>query len=111
MLLDECAAAGVRVETSCSVESVAHGDNGVYRVRTSHGDFAAPALVVACGGLSIPSMGASGFGYALARHFGHDVLPTRSGLVPLPLSGQHQERLATHSGVAQIGREWGGDRV
>ncbi len=101
MLLDECAAAGVRIETSCSVESIVHGDSGVYRVRTaSHGEFAAPALVVACGGLSIPSMGASGFGYALARQFGHAVLSTRAGLVPLTLSGKHQERLADLSGVA-----------
>jgi predicted Rossmann fold flavoprotein len=45
-------------------------------------------------------MGASGFGYALARQFGHAVLPTRAGLVPLTLSGKHQERLADLSGVA-----------
>jgi predicted Rossmann fold flavoprotein len=45
-------------------------------------------------------MGASGFGYALAQQFGHAVLPTRAGLVPLTLSGKHQERLADLSGVA-----------
>jgi len=45
-------------------------------------------------------MGASGFGYALARQFGHAVLPTRAGLVPLTLSGKHLERLADLSGVA-----------
>jgi predicted Rossmann fold flavoprotein len=45
-------------------------------------------------------MGASGFGYELARRFGHAVLPTRAGLVPLTLSGKHQERLADLSGVA-----------
>src|SRR3546814_5178286 len=50
--------------------------------------------------LSIPSMGASGFGYELARQFGHAVLPTRAGLVPLTLSGKHQERLTDLSGVA-----------
>ena len=101
MLLDECAAAGVRIETSCSIERVAHGDSdGGFRLRTTHGAFAAPALVVASGGLSIPSMGASGFGYELARQFGHAVLPTRAGLVPLTLSGKHQERLQDLSGVA-----------
>ncbi|MDG6347489.1 NAD(P)/FAD-dependent oxidoreductase [Luteimonas sp. 8-5] len=100
MLLDECAAAGVRIETSCPVEAIVHGDSGAFRVRTARGEFAAPALVVACGGLSIPSMGASGFGYELARRFGHEVLPTRAGLVPLTLSGKHQERLADLSGVA-----------
>ncbi len=99
MLLDECAAAGVRIETGCDVERVQHGDDG-FRLRTAHGAFAAPALVVACGGLSIPSMGASGFGYELARQFGHTVLPTRAGLVPLTLTGKHQERLQDLSGVA-----------
>ena len=58
------------------------------------------SLVVACGGLSIPSMGASGFGYELARQFGHTVLPTRAGLVPLTLTGKHQEHLQDLSGVA-----------
>ena len=98
MLLDECAAAGVRIETSCAIERVTHGD--AFHLHTARGDFTAPALVVASGGLSIPSMGASGFGYELARQFGHAVLPTRAGLVPLTLSGKHQERLADLAGVA-----------
>ncbi len=120
MLLDECAAVGVRVETGCSVDRIGHGDSGtaadaagpggpastaaaagsLFRVHSTRGAFTATALVVACGGLSIPSMGASGFGYELARQFGHGVLPTRAGLVPLTLSGTHQERLADLSGVA-----------
>jgi predicted Rossmann fold flavoprotein len=100
MLLDECAAAGVRVETQCSIERVAARDGGGFALHTTRGVFAAPSLVVASGGLSIPSMGASGFGYELARQFGHNVLPTRAGLVPLTLSGKHQERLADLSGVA-----------
>ena len=100
MLLDECAAAGVRIQTSCSIERVVRGDSGNFHVHTTQGESSAPALVVACGGLSIPSMGASGFGYELARQFGHAVLPTRAGLVPLTLSGKHQERLADLSGVA-----------
>ncbi|MFD0738408.1 NAD(P)/FAD-dependent oxidoreductase [Lysobacter koreensis] len=105
MLLDECAAAGVRIETSCSIERVQPGDGGAalsgnFHVHTTHGAFSAPALVVASGGLSIPAMGATGFGYELARQFGHTVLPTRAGLVPLTLSGKHQERLADLSGVA-----------
>ena len=99
MLLDECEAAGVRVETSCSVERAQHTDEG-FRLHTTRGSFSAPALVVACGGLSIPSMGASGFGYELARQFGHTVLPTRAGLVPLTLTGKHQEHLQDLSGVA-----------
>jgi len=99
MLLDECAAAGASIETSCSIERVQHTDAG-FTLHTSHGNYSAPSLVVACGGLSIPSMGASGFGYELARQFGHSVLPTRAGLVPLTLTGKHQEHLHDLSGVA-----------
>jgi predicted Rossmann fold flavoprotein len=99
MLLAECAAGSVRIETGCGVERVQHGDGG-FHVHTARGAFNAPNLVVATGGLSIPSMGATGFGYELARQFGHAVLPTRAGLVPLTLTGKHQERLADLSGVA-----------
>ncbi|WP_234987653.1 NAD(P)/FAD-dependent oxidoreductase [Novilysobacter spongiicola] len=99
MLLDECASAGVRVETGCSIEQVQARNPG-YEVRTNRGVFRSDALVVASGGLSIPAMGASGFGYQLARQFGHDVLPTRAGLVPLTLSGRPLEQLADLSGVA-----------
>jgi predicted Rossmann fold flavoprotein len=100
MLLDEAAAAGVRVETRCAVEAVEHADDGYFVLRTSAGRFRAPALVVASGGLSIPRMGATGFGYELARRFGHAVLPLRAGLVPLTLSGRHLERLEGLSGVS-----------
>ena len=100
MLLDECEAAGVELRTQCTVEAVEQSDGGGFVLATSQGRFAAASLVVATGGLSIPSMGATGFGYELARRFGHAVLPTRAGLVPLTLSGRHQERLADLSGVA-----------
>lgn len=99
MLLDECVAAGVRIQTQCSITDVGYEDSS-FRLQTTHGKFSAPVLVVASGGLSIPRMGASGFGYQLARQFGHRVLPTRAGLVPLTLSGKHHERLADLSGVA-----------
>ncbi|MBP3985535.1 NAD(P)/FAD-dependent oxidoreductase [Pseudoxanthomonas helianthi] len=100
LLLDECAAAGVQLRTECQIERVAHADNGRFRLHTLQGAFSADSLVVASGGLSIPSLGGSDFGYELARQFGHDVLPTRPGLVPLTLSGKHQERLQDLSGVA-----------
>jgi predicted Rossmann fold flavoprotein len=99
MLADECADAGVRIETSCSIERVRHGE-ALFRLDTARGVFEAPALVIASGGLSIPSMGASGFGYDIARQFGHHVLPTRAGLVPLTLSGKHQEHFGDLAGVA-----------
>ncbi|MCM2526821.1 NAD(P)/FAD-dependent oxidoreductase [Stenotrophomonas sp. GD03958] len=99
MLVDECQAAGAQIRTECSVQRIEHGSDG-FRVHTRQGLFHCASLVVATGGLSIPSMGATGFGYEIARQFGHQVLPTRAGLVPLTLSGKHQERLADLSGVA-----------
>ena len=99
MLLDECEAGGVRIDTSCRVDGVERIDGG-FVVQTALGPIRTSALVVATGGLSIPSMGATGFGYELARQFGHTVLPTRAGLVPLTLSGKHQERFEGLSGVA-----------
>ena len=100
MLLAECADAGVEIRTHCAIERVERTDAGRFRLHTAQGRFEAPSLVVASGGLSIPSMGASGFGYDLARQFGHAVLPTRAGLVPLTLTGKHAERLHDLAGVA-----------
>ncbi|KQR10787.1 MULTISPECIES: NAD(P)/FAD-dependent oxidoreductase [Xanthomonas] len=99
LLLDECEAAGVQIHTQCEVRSVRRDSDG-FTVDTSLGRVQAQSLIVATGGLSIPSMGASGFGYALAKQFGHTLLPTRAGLVPLTLSGKHQERLQDLSGLA-----------
>ncbi|WP_313342519.1 NAD(P)/FAD-dependent oxidoreductase [Stenotrophomonas sp.] len=99
MLVDECTAAGVNIRTDCAVERVERGADG-FHVQTAQGRFHAASLVVATGGLSIPSLGATGFGYELARQFGHALLPTRAGLVPLTLSGTHQERFHELSGVA-----------
>ncbi|WP_063671395.1 NAD(P)/FAD-dependent oxidoreductase [Dyella thiooxydans] len=99
MLLDECAAAGVEVRTGCAVSRVETSEEG-FLVHTADGPVQATSLVVATGGLSIPSLGATGFGYELARQFGHTVLPTRAGLVPLTLSGKHQERYQDLAGVA-----------
>jgi predicted Rossmann fold flavoprotein len=100
MLLDECAAVGAGVHTHCTVERIERPDGGGFRLRTTHGALDCASLVVATGGLSIPSMGATGFGYEIARQFGHAVLATRAGLVPLTLSGRHQERLQDLAGVS-----------
>lgn len=99
MLLDECAAAGVRIELNTPVTKIKAGEGG-FGGETPLGRFSAPSLVIATGGLSIPSLGASGWGYEVARQFGHSVLPVRAGLVPLTLSGKHQERYDGLAGVA-----------
>lgn len=73
MLVDECQAAGVQIRTQCSVQGIERGSDG-FEVATGQGRFGAASLIVATGGLSIPSLGATGFGYELARQFGHTVL-------------------------------------
>lgn len=99
LLMDECAAAGVQVRTDTTVEAIETIADG-WQLRTSGGVFTARSLVVATGGLSVPTMGATGFGYQVARQFGHAVLPTRAGLVPLTLSGKPLQQFDGLSGVA-----------
>ncbi len=82
LLLAECAAAGVDLRLAHRITGVAHDGTG-FRVATDHGDFAAPALVLATGGPAIPKLGATGFAYDVARQFGLAVVPPRPALVPL----------------------------
>jgi predicted Rossmann fold flavoprotein len=82
LLLAECAQGGVQRWQPCTVAAVRHGERG-FELDTSRGTVVAPQLVVACGGLSIPKIGASDFGYRLARQFGHPIVEPRPGLVPL----------------------------
>lgn len=98
MLSDECARAGVRILTDSAIAGVER--DGDYRVDSAHGTFSASALVVAAGGLSIPRMGASDFGYRLARQFGLRVLDTRAGLVPFTFTGDVQAMSDRLSGVS-----------
>ena len=92
MLLTECERASerqgsVEIVLSARAIEVERVDGGEFRVTCSQGDFAAKALVVATGGLSIPKMGATGFGYELARQFRLGVITPRPALVPLVLGG------------------------
>ena len=98
MLQKECDDANVRIETNCSIEKVE--SDGVFAVTTNKGILAAAKLVIASGGLSIPKMGASGFGYGVARQFGLNVFDTRAGLVPFTFTGDVQELAARLSGVS-----------
>jgi predicted Rossmann fold flavoprotein len=81
LLLAECAAAKVDIRVNCRVESVEKPER--FRVATNHGTFESESLVVACGGLSFAKLGASDFGYRLARQFGLRITELRPGLVPL----------------------------
>jgi len=98
MLERECANAGVRVIVGTRTLSVVQ--DGYFRVQTTEALFEAEAVVVATGGLSIPKMGATGFGYSLAEQFGLRIVECRPGLVPLVFSAEDRERWCDLAGVS-----------
>lgn len=100
MLLAECHDAGVEVRALCSVNTITALGAGGFTVSTQQGVVSCTSLVVATGALSIPSMGATGFGYEIARQFGHAVLPTRAGLVPFAFSDGFKSISERLSGLA-----------
>ncbi len=97
-LLQECDDAGVVILTDTEDLSVT-ADAG-YRIDCNHGRFSCQSLVIATGGLSIPKMGATDFGYRLACQFDIEVLETRAGLVPFTLTGEMHELCSRLSGVS-----------
>jgi predicted Rossmann fold flavoprotein len=99
MLLKECRQAGVDLHLNTSVQRIAKTEAG-YLLSTGLGPIASPSLVVATGGLSIPTLGATGFGYEIARQFGHNVLATRAGLVPFIITDQLKDLCAELSGTS-----------
>lgn len=88
MLVSECEQVGVHIKTHCEIQQVQASESLPVRfaLTTTQGKYSAESLVVASGGLSIPTLGSSGFGYDLAKQFGHTVLPLRAGLVPFTFS-------------------------
>jgi predicted Rossmann fold flavoprotein len=99
MLLAECAAAGVELHNNTEVWQVDKRDTG-FELDTSAGELACEALVVATGGLSIPKLGASDFGYRIATQFGLGMVEPRPGLVPLTFSSEDQHFFESLSGVS-----------
>jgi predicted Rossmann fold flavoprotein len=99
MLRAECARGGVEWLVPCSVETVRH-EHGAFVVSTSRGAVRAASLVVATGGLTVPKIGATPFGYRLAEQFGVAVVAPRPALVPLALEPATLERYGDLSGVS-----------
>jgi len=101
MLLSECDKTGlVDIKTSCEVKAVNAVDDQGFQVATSLGYFEVESVVVASGGLSIPTLGGSGIGYEIAKQFGHSIYPTRAGLVPFTFSDNFKEVTTRLSGNA-----------
>ncbi|MEX2475703.1 NAD(P)/FAD-dependent oxidoreductase [Marinobacter sp.] len=99
LLLTECEWASAEIRMNTQVRDIVATADG-YRLGTGSGTVHCDSLVIACGGLSIPTMGATGLGYDIARQFGLSVLPTRAGLVPFTVHPELKEQLAPLSGVS-----------
>jgi len=98
MLLRECAQAGVEIITQCRVGEVTKP--GRFRLFTNLGVLEASSLVIATGGLSFPKLGASDFGYRMARQFGVQTTSLQPGLVPLTWQSAERDQFASLSGVS-----------
>ncbi|MDP5055764.1 MAG: NAD(P)/FAD-dependent oxidoreductase, partial [Marinomonas hwangdonensis] len=99
ILLTELEWSGAELKLNTKIHQV-ECQEGKTLVKTSQGDFLCDSLVVATGGLSIPTMGATGFGYEIAQQIGHDILPTRASLVPITVQPDRKAQLAELSGIA-----------
>jgi predicted Rossmann fold flavoprotein len=93
-----CRAANVQIFVNTRITEVRRATE--FLLRSDSAEFRAPILVVATGGLSIPKMGATSFGYDLARQFGHNIIPTRPALVPLVFDRSDHRRYAELAGVS-----------
>jgi len=98
LLESECRSAGVEIFLQSRILEVQRTTEFI--VRTESGEFRAPAVVVATGGLSIPKMGATPFGYELARQFGLKIVETRPALVPFVLTSKDRSRYCDLAGVS-----------
>ncbi len=98
MLERECRSADVRIMTDIAVQEVRRDTE--FRVRTAKEEIRSATLVIATGGLSIPKMGATGFGYEVARQFGLKIQPTRPALVPLVMDAADRKRWCDLAGLS-----------
>lgn len=99
MLLAECKDAGVTIKTQCNITDVIHRDNS-YQINTENEQYISESLVIASGGLSIPALGGSSYGYQLAKQFEIPCLATRAALVPFTFSDHYKPIFAELSGLS-----------
>jgi predicted Rossmann fold flavoprotein len=100
ILLIECQKVGVEIYLNTTVTNIENPQLNQFNLKTSRGDFLCESLVIATGGLSIPTMGASPFGYKVAEQFKIHVWPTRAGLVPLTLHAEDKLKFSPLSGIS-----------
>ena len=100
MLLDECAVANVNIRTKSIISQIKPAEEGGFNLSLTDQKIHCQSLVVASGGLSIPTLGASGFGYDIAEQFGLGLLPRSAGLVPFTFSDWVKDISETNSGLS-----------
>lgn len=100
LLLSECDKAKTHIQLNTEIISIEKKSDHHYLIKTDNEDYHCQSLVIASGGLSIPKMGASPFGYKVAEQFGIKVWPTTAGLVPFTLHKEDKEALSDLSGIA-----------
>ncbi|WP_028773774.1 NAD(P)/FAD-dependent oxidoreductase [Shewanella waksmanii] len=100
MLLTECEWAGAQVQLRTEIIDIARQDSGVFIINSSKGQYSCDSLVIATGGLSMPKLGATPFGYKVAEQFGLTLLPTHAGLVPFTWHSEQRARFEPLSGIA-----------
>jgi predicted Rossmann fold flavoprotein len=100
MLLLECEQHNVSIRLNTHIESIEKLNDYHFNVHSNRGHFHTESIVIATGGLSIPTMGASPFAYKIAEQFDIKVWPTRAGLVPFTLQLTEKEKLSILSGVS-----------
>ena len=98
MLLDECKKYQVTIKTECSVNDISKNEK--FTLKSNLGVFTSNAVIIATGGLSIPKIGASDFGYKIAKKFGHTIIPTAPALVPLTVIEKELEWYTQLRGVS-----------
>ncbi|MCL5272643.1 MAG: NAD(P)/FAD-dependent oxidoreductase [Gammaproteobacteria bacterium] len=99
MLLAECERNGALIQLNTSIEKIQKATDQHFKISSTKGVFRCQSLVIASGGLSIPTMGASPFAYKVAEQFAIKIWPTRAGLVPFTLDVTDKEKLSVLSGV------------
>ena len=99
MLLAECAAANVKIQLGKPISAIKKTETG-FSIMTDAQEISCQSLVVACGGKSIPKMGATGFGYEIAQQFGLNIIEPRAALVPLTFQNEMLKYVQSLSGIA-----------
>ncbi|WP_032112194.1 NAD(P)/FAD-dependent oxidoreductase [Candidatus Paracaedibacter symbiosus] len=104
MMLNECQQYDVDIKLNCNVIDISKTEQ--FEIASNEGVFTSDSLIIASGGLSIPQMGASDFGYRIAKKFGLKIIPPRPALVPLIVADSMRDMFTQLSGISNLSVAW-----